>query len=609
VARASATPQWQQSIVMLSAVGVGAAVIGLLYWAQVVFVPVALTFLVTFLLTPPVRWLERRGFRRGPAVVTVMLIAMVLIGETGWLVTRQMSSLAEELPDYTANIQRKVQSIREMSGGWDRFQKMLDEVVGPAPAADGANAGDETPRVVVRPESPLMGQWPHFLGSAVEVVAGLALVMVLSVFALIKREDLRNRFLRLIGSRRLAYTTKAVDDAGERMSRYLFTQALVNLGYGLALAIGLALIGVKYAILWGFIAAILRYVPYIGAWISIAFPLAISVATAETWFEPLATLALFGLLEVVTYNAIEPIFFKRSMGVSEVAQLVSAAFWGFLWGPVGLVLSAPLTVCLLVLGKYVPQLEFLVVLLGDDPPLEPDVSLYQRLLAWDEDDATQLIAEQSKLLPADSIYDDMLIPTLNFMKRDRLRGEITGEDEAFILRASRDLIDEALPATDLPAAKEVGPRVLACPAVDGGDGLALDMLAQLMQGDRWQFDIIPKDMLTAEIVQLAVQNDVQVVCIGSVPPGGLAHSRYLCKRLRAQLPNAKILVGRWGRKGVSESEQQQLLEAGADAVTNTLTATRRQLVTWQPIITAPKHVDSADDRDAIESSSEALVTI
>jgi predicted PurR-regulated permease PerM len=588
VPRSSANTQWQHSIVVLAGTVIAAAVVSTLYWAQIVFVPVALAVLATFLLTPPVRWLERKGLGRAPAVGLVVIVAMGCVAETGWLITRQMSSLAQELPNYTVNIQKKVQSMREMSGGWDRLQKMIDDVTGggqaPADLGLDVDVPKEPTTVTIRPDSVWVGRWPHFIGSAAEVAGGMALTFVLAIFGLFKREDLRNRFLRLIGHGRLAYTTKAVDEAGDRVSRYLFTQAIVNLGYGLTLAIGLSILGVQYALLWGFLAAMLRYVPYIGAWLSITFPLAISIATAETWFQPLAALGLFIAMELVTYNAIEPIFFKRSMGVSEVAQLVSAAFWGFLWGPVGLVLSAPLTVCLLVVGKYVPQLEFLDVLLGDDPPLEPAVSLYQRLLAWDEDDATRLVNDQLKVLPPDAVYDELLIPALSFVKRDRIREEIAVEDEEYILRATREVIDDLapLPPAGSPPATRLG--VLACPAFDGADHLALEMLGKLLGAERWKFDIVPSEMLAAEIVDRAVAGGHAIICIGSVPPGGLAHTRYLCKRLRSQLPNVKILVGRWGRKANEESGQQ-LNEAGADVVTTTLLATRSQFNTWQPILT------------------------
>ncbi len=603
MAKTSPNRQWQYSVVLLSGTVILAAVVGTLYWAQIVFVPMALSILMTFLLTPPVRWLERKGFRRTPAIMVVVLLSVSVVGELGWLITQQMTSLARELPDYSANVQKKIHSIREMSAGWERFQTMVDDVSAAVLPKEVVQGGPgEPPTVVVRPESGWLGRWPHFVGSAAEFMAGAALVFVLTVFGLFKREDLRNRFLRLIGPRRLTFTTKAVDEAGERVSRYLITQAGVNAAYGMALAAGLGIVGVKYALLWGFVAAVLRYVPYLGAWLSMLFPLATSIATADTWGEPLAAFGVFIALEMLTYNVVEPLLYKRSMGVSEVAQLVSAAFWGFLWGPIGLVLSAPLTVCLLVIGKYVPQLNFLDVLLGDEPPLEPAVSLYQRLLAWDDDDASQLLTAQLKEAPAEEAFDALLIPALNFTKRDRIRDEITDEDEEFILRSLREMADDIVPATTPKPPHPSRVRILACPSFDGSDVLALEMLQKLINPERWEMEIVRPDALASEVVERAVSENYTVICIGSIPPGGSAHTRYLCKRLRSRLPNVKIVVGRWGRKSNDEN-QRQLIEAGADGVDATLLDTRNQLNTWLPVLAQPAAPESKNQTVPLAASA------
>ena len=232
-----------------------------------------------------------------------------------------------------------------------------------------ARESSDSPRtVVLEPKSPeWLSNLPGYLSSLFESIGSLALALILLIFMLLNREDLRNRFLRLVGHGRMSSTTKAVDDAGQRISRYLLMQAIVNGIFGLVLALGLLLIGVPYALLWGFLAAVLRYVPYVGAWVAAAFPIVLSLATFDGWWPPLAVIGLVLALELTTANAMEPLLYGQSMGISAVAQLVSAAFWAFLWGPVGLVLSAPLTVVLLVLGKHVPQLEFLEVLLGDEP--------------------------------------------------------------------------------------------------------------------------------------------------------------------------------------------------------------------------------------------------
>lgn len=595
-----ANQEWQRSLGLLSGTVLTAAIVGTLYWAQVVFVPVALAILMTFLLTPAVRAFERRGLGRAPAVMVVVTAALLIVLELGWIIAFQMSSLAEKFPDYTANIQTKIHSAKAFSTGFDRFQKMVDDIADTT-AVDAAVAAPEAPpAVIVRPEPAWLSQWPQFIGSAAEVAAGAALVIILTVFGLIKREDLRNRFLRLIGHDRLAYTTRAVDEAAERVSRYLMSQAMINVGNGACLALGLAAIGVQYALLWGFLAAVLRYIPYLGPWLALIFPLTVSVAQAESWTQPALVLAVFLVLEILTNNVAEPLLFKRSMGVSEVAQLISAAFWGFLWGPVGLILSAPLTVCLLVLGKYVRQFEFLDVLLGDEEPLAPPAILYQRLLAGDEDDASQLVVTHAKETNLERLCDSLLLPALGLAKRDRLRDEIGDEDQAFVVRSIGDILDDVAEAgreadeiidaefSSKTASADTGRqriRVLGCPGFDDADALALDMLRKILSPERWDFEVVPTEMLTAEVAGRAVEGRFALVCIGSIAPGGLAHTRYLCKRLRQALPNAKILVGRWGER--EPSENQQILEAGADGVTETLERTRMQLAAWLPVLLTP----------------------
>jgi AI-2E family transporter len=418
------------------------------------------------------------------------------------------------------------------------------------------------------------------------------MALVLLVFMLLKRESLRNRLIRLMGHGRLTLATKAVEDAGQRISRFLLMQVIINGGFGLVLALGLFLIQMPHALLWGFLAALLRYVPYLGSWITSVVLVALSLAVFPGWVQPILVLGLIVVLELVTANLVEPRLFGHSIGVSEVALLVAAAFWAFLWGPIGLVLSSPLTVCLVVLGKYVPQLEFLDVILGDEPSLSADVTYYQRLLARDQDEATQLVLTQLKTFPPEQVYDRLLVPALNYVKQDRARDDLTEADEQFVLRATREIVEDlgerqtAAPAAEgstAPASRKV--RILGCPGHDEADALALEMLRQLLDPARWEMDVLSIDMLSSESVDRAGDKEPAVVCIGALPPGGLAHTRYLCKRLRARLPAARIVVGRWGLKGDLEQDQEQLREVGADRVETALLETRTHLSTWLPVLT------------------------
>jgi predicted PurR-regulated permease PerM len=617
-----ALPKWQRSLSELAATVTVVAIVATLYWAQAVFIPVGMALFLTFLLTPMVRALQRLGAGRAPSVIIVVVVTAFLAGGTLWIVGRELKELLGELPDYSSNITDKIKSIRALSAGSERLGKMVDEVGGAlkspppsspdqAPKVGEPDAGSEPAEkpapVVLQPGNPpWLEKLPAYLSSAFESLASLALALVLVIFMLLKREDLRNRFLRLVGQGRMSSTTKAVDDAGQRISRYLLMQAIVNGSFGLALTLGLLVIGVEYAVLWGFLAAALRYVPYVGAWIAAAFPVLLSLATIPSWWAPLEVIGLVLTLELTTANVLEPLLYGQSMGVSAVAQLVSAAFWAFLWGPIGLVLSAPLTVVLLVLGKNVPQLEFLDVLLGDEPPLEPAVAYYQRLLARDQDDAAELVLQAVKSSNPEEVYDQLLVPALCCARRDHERDDLTDADQQFVFRTTRDVLDDlgaressAEPAPEsseepvpdaAPVVRMAGvtdrPRVqmLACPARDEADRLALLMLQQLLDPVKWAVEVTAVETLTSELLATVAQESRSVVCIASLPPGGLAHARYLCKRFRAQSPRIKIIVGRWGLRGNVAANQEELREAGADMAATTLLETRSQLETWHSIL-------------------------
>jgi predicted PurR-regulated permease PerM len=589
---------------------IGVVVIAAVYWAQAVFIPVALAVFLTFLLSPLVRRLQHRGLGRRSAVFLVVLLAGCVLGGLGYVVTRQVTGLIGELPAYSDNIRAKAKSLREMTaglggGGLDRLLRdITDELTGKPTPSEGPE-GEKPPRatgagaqsaVVVQSQGmPWLARLPFYLASVLELLGSFALAIVLAVFMLLKREDLRNRFLRLVGHGQMTSTTKAVDEAGQRISRYLLTQLIINSCFGVALALGLFLIGIQYAFLWGFLGALLRYVPYVGSWILATMPVTLSLVQFEGWVQPLLVLGLIAGLELLAANVFEPWLFGQSIGVSEVALLTAAAFWAFLWGPIGLVLSGPLTVVLVVLGKYVPQLEFFDVLLGDEPALSPDVSFYQRLLARDHDEAEQLVEEHLKTSSPEQVYDLLLVPALNHVKRDRERDDLTAEDETFILGVIREIVEDlgergvTAEGTDGAAQPRVGAppkkvRVLGCPARDEADQLALEMLRQLLGPTHWEVEVTPVEMLTAEMVQEAAESGAALVCVGSLPPGGLAHCRYLCKRLRARFPEVRIVVGRWGLKGNVEQNQQQLRAAGADEVETTLAETRNRLRVLLPVL-------------------------
>jgi hypothetical protein len=408
---------------------------------------------------------------------------------------------------------------------------------------------------------------------------------------LLAREDLRNRFIWLVGDGRVTLTTRAVDDAVHRISRFLLAQLTTNAAYGAIFALGLKLIGIDYALLFGVIMAVLRYVPYLGTYTAAALPILLSLLTASGWAQPLLVTALFVVLEIVIANIVEPLVFGKSVGVSQVALLIMMAFWTFLWGPIGLMLATPITVCLVVLGQHVPRLESISVLLGDQPPLEPHLAYYQRLLARDQDEADEIARAwlESNGNRPEQIFDELLVPALTWAKRDREHDELSDDDEQFMLKATREIVADVAPGQ--PAATETERpkgRLLGLAMRDEFDQLSLELLTRLLDPRHWDVQIAPADMLSGEQVAEVEQQRPAVICIASLPPGGLAHARYLCKRLRARFPGVHIIVGRWGLEAHVDKNVEQLRSAGADQVTTTLLETRTLVNGWLPVVTEVK---------------------
>jgi predicted PurR-regulated permease PerM len=595
------SPNWQRALIILSAVTVTVATIVALYWAQKVLIPVALAVFVAFLLSPVVARLRRYGVPRVPAVFLVVTLTVAAALGVGWLITVQIRELALGMPQYTQNIKERVRAIRDL--GQDSVLDQLNQMaldVSKAWNEDDAakrdkQTGESGPPVKVQVESgePWIVHLLPTVPIALEILASAALVLVLAVFMLLKREDLRNRVIWVTGRGRVALTTKALDDIGHRISRFLFTQLIINGGYGVAVAAGLLVIGVEHWLLWGFLGGLLRYLPYIGSPVAALFPIALSLVQFEGWTYPLLVVGWIVLLEVLTANVLEPLLFGKSIGVSEVALLVAAGFWTFMWGPVGLVLSGPLTVCLVVVGKYVPALNFLTVLLGDEPALAPDISLFQRLAAGDQDEALSIVLTHRQEHGSDRVYDDLLLPCLAHLRTALAEDELSETDERFALDTLRAIVDDlgAPPpaaGADVAALKPAAPRprVLCCPARDELDQLSLVMLQQLLDPARWEVEVVATTFLAGELVTRLEERPPAVLVIGSLPPGGLAHTRYLCKRIRGRFADLKVIVGRWIEASAVEPARDPLRETGADKIDATLLQVRDQLLAWLPVLQA-----------------------
>ncbi|WP_171187329.1 AI-2E family transporter, partial [Alienimonas chondri] len=395
-----------------------AVTVAVLYFAREVLLPFALAVLLTFLLAPLVGRLRRWGLGRIPAVIAVTGAAAVVTAGLAGLIVWQLANLAGDLPKYERNLTAKIDAmeagtengtVARLRGMYDRLAERVGGEDGPAvPSDDGPDR--PVPVEVVEVDAGETATGPlefvsGYLGSLLAPVGVAAVVLVFAVFMLIDREDLRDRLFRLSGVERLGTTSRVLQEAGERVSRYLLMQLIVNASYGVAVAAGLLLIGVPNAILWGLLAAALRYVPYVGPWIAALFPIALSVVVSEGWSQPLLVVGMFVLLELISNNVIEPWLYGSGTGVSTMGVLAAATFWLWLWGPVGLILAMPLTVCLTVIGRHVPQLAFLQVMLGDEPVLDPPSRLYQRLLSLDRDEVDDLVEEFLPRAAADARAD------------------------------------------------------------------------------------------------------------------------------------------------------------------------------------------------------------
>ena len=605
--------QWSallEALIPLLFIATIALLVTILALAHAVFIPVALAIMLTFILTPGVKALERLSLPRVGAVAVVMVLTLGVVGGFGYVLSRQFNDLAAQIPQYSKTIKQKFATLRaSRKGAIADMQKTVEEVSHELDKQEekaeqkGNKKTDEKtltvkqnvqPVLVVPSEPTDVERFWGMVAPIFEPLATVGIVLILTIFMLIQREDLRNRFLRLMGHRKITLTTRTMDEAGQRISRYLLTQCLINSGFGILVAAALFWIGLPYAILWGVTAALLRFVPYIGSLLAMLLPTALAFVLFEGWSSTLMTLGLFLILDAVTANVIEPLVIGHHTGVSSLALLVSALFWTWLWGPVGLVLSTPITVCLAVVGKHVPRLEFLAVLLGDEPALETDISFYQRLLAGDEDEASEIVEQQLQNTSREQVFDEVLVPTLLLTERDRVREEVSEAEQEFVLRTTHDIVHNiaTMQAREDNAATTEGadkttpsvskPRgyILGIPARSRGAELVLDMLRQVLDPVAAEVEQLSSATLVSEVLEAVEQRIPDLICITAMPPGGLTQARYLCKRLRRQFPDLRILVVRPGLQYETVDDREKILRRlttdGASLVASSVTEARDQ---------------------------------
>jgi predicted PurR-regulated permease PerM len=564
-------------------------VVVVLYWAQAVLVPIALAVLLTFVLAPPVNWLER-WLGRVPAVLAAVTLVFAVLGLAGWGLARQMDHLADDLPTYRVNILAKIADVRGAGkgGSVEKLQETIEGIKTEL-GQSSTPAGTASRPVVVTSELVPGFSGFSWLGPLLGPLGTAGLVVAMVIFMLLERRDLRDRLIGLFGQSQLTVTTKAFDEAGTRVSRQLLMQSLVNLVYGIAAGIGLYVLGVPYPFVWAALGAALRFIPYVGPVIAAGAPILVSLAALPGWAGPLWVVGLFVVLELFTNLVLETVLYAGAAGVSQVALLVSVAFWTWLWGPLGLLLATPLTVCLVVLGKHVPGLEFVGVLMADTPALAPEYGYYQRLLARDQSEAADLIDRHIKTEAPRSVYDALLLPALNYAERDRLERRLSLEEETAVIDATRELLSDAAesirslePAASAPEDPTLpGPReplrVLGFAINGSADELALEMLGHVIDDLPIVVETAKGRMLASELVSLVQARGVSVICLADLPPSPSSKTRYLVKRLHAALPTVRILVGRWSPQALADDSTQLLRDAGATLVASTLAETRTYL--------------------------------
>jgi len=584
---------------VLSTLTLTSFIVGMLYFAQDILIPLALAALLTFLLTPLVARIQR-WVGRVVAILLVVTMIFAATGAVGWVLTRQLIDLATKLPDYKGNIVARLHTFNLHKGGaMAAFSKTVEELKQELPGGSGPDAAPTVTKDAGKPEtaviSPAAPQ-PKALpvqvvevskASPVDLIRSLleplvgplgtsALVVLLVIFMLFQQEDLRNRLIRLIGQGRISVTSRAMDDASTRVSRYLLMQLVVNVTYGIPVAIGLYFIGVPNAILWGGLATVLRFIPYVGPWIGAAIPILLSVAVSPSWLMPVLTIGLFVVLELVSNNVVEPWLYGTSTGVSSMALIVAAMFWTWLWGPVGLVLSTPLTVCLVVIGRHVPRLSFLGVLLSNEEALTPAEDCYHLLLTPGDHDEIEFVDSYLKANSLTSLYDTVFIPVIAAAEIDAREDSLDPDQLLVIEQSLRDIIQDLgtrpVPVAEIEADATPAPaptppsRVCCLPARAERDQLAGSMLAHLLQQQGCEAWSAPGKLAPDELLAFLAKSDVDVACISVAAPSTVIHARFLCLKVRAHFPRVKIVIGLWGvTEGAAESAKR-LRDSGADEV-------------------------------------------
>lgn len=542
-----------------------------LYLGQDVLLPLAIAFLIGFALNPLVSKITKWGVPRVLSVILVLGFVLAFLSGLTFLLVSQARTLGADLPRYQSTIQTKIKDLQDafeqpgfISRTLDAISKSgLEDVATPEP-----NVSGEKPvlvEVLPTAKSPFVtaAEW---LTPTLGPLATTGIVFVFVFLVLLDRRDLRDRLLRLSGGN-LHRSTTAIEEAGSRISKYLLMQLLVNATYGIPMTIGLWFIGVPGAILWGTLAALMRFIPYVGPLISAVFPIGMAFAVDPGWNVVLMTIGLIILLELISNNIVEPLLYGTSTGLSAISLITAATFWTLLWGPIGLILSTPLTVCLLVLGRNLPQLQFLDTLLGSAPALDTPTRIYQRLIADDPEEASEIAIEEIEHSSLVEFYDEIGLAVLKLASEDHERNA-TAEHRLRIANGMDETLDNLREEYPSKVEVSVPARVLCIGGKWEIDTVSGEMLAHVLQRD----GIAAEHHLVAgtsvrDVEKLELDN-VDVVCLGYFHPSPLLTARHICKKIRAAFPNIKIIIGLWNMQRLPDKELLEKL--GVDAVVTTI---------------------------------------
>ncbi len=550
-----------------------------LYLARDFFIPLALAGLFAFMLSPLVRRLCGWGVPRTLSVAMVSIFVFGVLGLVFWLLGQQAAQLASELPNYRQNIEKRVHSVKEW--GDTGFIKRLSDFGAnlgggsfDGRMTEGQADGSSPPAPSFSPNGAISKALNTLLSMLANGLGVAGVIVVIVIFVLLRQEDLSNRIVRLAGYNRLTTTTRALDEAGERVSQYLLMQCTVNGIYGVLLAVSLAIVGLPYIILWGVLAALFRYIPYLGPVIVAFLPISFSLAYFDGWTQPLIVIGIIVVLELVTNMILEPVLYGKSTGVSDLSIIIALTFWTWLWGGIGLVLATPLTVCLVVIAKYIASLRWIDILMGDSPKIQPHLSYYQHLISEESDLAQNTVEDAIEKHGLEKSVETLILPVLVLTRHefalDRLSKEEYDEIHHNVERTLEFMEEQQQQEEEKagPDAEEKLPSItIFARALRGKDDeLALRSLAAILPSGI-EVRISHQPHLIGELIQEIEKQKPDLICISIMPPEGAETAVILCRRVRSRLPNLKILACHWSMPG-DESDDRSLREAGAAWVAN-----------------------------------------